>query len=110
MKVFYSISIWMDESSEMTGEILESASRIIGFGKPDIDDARENCLTATFSSNVKPTDMRSRAKSLLAEFPDINFVDVIYRFEYEMVPDRFVAWFDGKMTEFTGHITFEKEN
>ena len=109
MKIFYSVEIQMKGTYEVTDAVLETASHLLGFGKSDIEDQEVHCVTATFSSDVPPTKMHDYVRSLLTALPEIYYIDTIYRFEYEMTPDRFVIWWDGRTQEYTGKVHFTED-
>lgn len=109
MKVYYNISIQMAGTHEMDDSTMESASRLLGFTKKDVEETETYSVNVMFASNILPTDMRDRVRSLLLASKSIYYVDAMYRFEYAMVPDRFVIWRDGKTQEYTGFITFTED-
>ena len=110
MKVFYSIEIQMCAGHEVTDDLMEVASYAFQFLKKDVDEKELYRVTALFSNEIKPTEMRERARRFLHLHKDVYYVDVIYRFEHEMVPDRFVRWQNGDIQEYTGHVEFREEN
>ena len=110
MKVYYSISVQMYGTYEVTDSVLETAAHHLGFTKNDIEETDVHCTTVMFSSNVLPTEMRDRVRRLIVAEKRILYVDVMYRFEYAMIPDRFVIWRDGRSQEYTGHVHFEEDN
>ena len=115
MKVHYNIEIQMAANSEITDEVMETASRAFGFLKTDVDELESYRVTALFTSDIKPSDMKERARKFLvmcsgrSYLKPAYYVDVMYRFEYENIPDRFVIWNDGRVQEYTGHIVFTED-
>ena len=109
MKVYYNAEICTGAEYTVTDWAMEVFSHHLGFAKTDVDEHEERFATALFVSNVLPTEMRDRARALLKECPGIHYIDVMYRFETEMVPDRFVIWSDGRIQEYTGHIEFTED-
>lgn len=109
MKLYYNIEIQMSGTNEMTDAVLEHAAHLFGFLKKDVEDAETYNASVMFTSDIKPSDMRERVRNLLVAVPTIHYVDVIYRFEYAMVPDRFVIWSDGRTQEYTGYINFRED-
>ena len=110
MKCFYNIEIQMKGTYEVTDAVLETASHLLGFSKGDIEDKEVHYLTVTFNTDIVPSTMRDYVRSLLTAIPEIYFIDTIYRFDYEMTPDRFVIWWDGRTQEYTGKIHFTEDN
>jgi len=39
----------------------------------------------------------------------LHYIDVIYRFEHEMTPDRFVVWSSGHEEEYHGEVIFVED-
>lgn len=109
MRVYYNAEIRMDAEHTVTDGVMEKFSHHLDFNKTDVDEREETFASALFVSNIRPTEMRGRVRALLAECPGIYHADVMYRFETEMVPDRFVAWQGGKMQEYTGYIEFRED-
>ena len=110
MQVFYKVVIQMRGTYETDGHTMELAAHHLGFSKRNIDEQEIHNATIFFYSNfIKPTEMRDRVLRLLAECRYIYYVDVVYRFEHELVPDRFVVWQGGKIKEYTGKITFVED-
>lgn len=109
MKVYYNIEIQMRGTYEVEDKILESASHLLGFTKRDIDEHEIHNVCAMFVSDLPPTEMRDRVAKFLVANDAVHYVDVIYRFEYAMVPDRFVRWRDGRIQEYTGYINFRED-
>lgn len=109
MKAFYNVTIQMRGTYEAEA-VMEKASHFLHFGKRDIEECNTHNVNIMYSSDVKPTEMRDRVRWLLTDAPTIHYVDVIYRFEYEMVPDRFVIWQDGSIKEYTGHVEFREDD
>lgn len=110
MKVYYNVTLEMLGTDETEENLLESASRILGFSKSDIEETDTRSATVFFASTVSPTEMRDRARRLMVAFEDFLLVDVMYRFEYAMVPDRFVVRHDGTVGEYTGFIVFREDD
>ena len=109
MKVFYWVSILTKFGADKN-KVLECASKHMQFEKKDVDEDEETyAVAASFNSMIKPTEMRDRVRSLLRDDSDIHCVDVIYRFEHEMIPDRFVIWDSGRQAEYRGEVVFNKE-
>ena len=109
MKVYYNIEIQMHGTYEVEDKILESAAHFFGFAKKDIDEMDAHSACVMFVSDLPPTEMRDRVAKFLVGNHAVYYVDVIYRFEFAMVPDRFVRWRDGRTQEYTGYISFKED-
>ena len=109
MKVYYNIEIQMHGTYEVEDKIMESASHFFGFSKRDVEEQETHSASVMFVSDVTPTEMRERVAKFLVANQAVHYVDVIYRFEFAMVPDRFVRWRDGRIQEYTGYINFRED-
>ena len=109
MKVFYSVEIQMCGTYEVEGRIMESASHLLGFGKNDIEDQETHSVSVIYANEIKPSDMKAQIRKFLVANPAVHYVDVMYRFEYAMCPDRFVIWKDGREQDYTGYISFRED-
>lgn len=109
MKVWYNVEVQMLGECERTYDLDEAIGKALGFEEDDIDEREIYRLTALSVSNTKPTEMRERVTDVLRDHPEIFYIDVIYRYDSENVPDRFVIWQDGKRQEYTGKIIFEED-
>ena len=109
MKVWYNVEVQMLGECERTYDLDEAIGKALGFEEDDIDERELYMLTAMFNSNRCPTAMRDHVTKVLRDHPEIFYIDVIYRFDAENVPDRFVIWQDGRKQEYTGRIIFEED-
>ncbi len=109
MKVWYNVEIQMLGENERTNNLDKEVGRELGFNEEDIDERELYRLTAMFNSNRYPTAMLEHVTKVLRDHPEIFYIDVIYRYDSENVPDRFVIWGDGRKQEYTGHIVFEED-
>lgn len=109
MKVWYNVEVQMLGENEMTDKLADDIIFNLGCRYSDIDEHEIYNMTALFNSNRCPTAMRDHVTSVLREHPEIFYIDVIYRYDSENVPDRFVIWGDGRVQEYTGHIVFEED-
>lgn len=111
MKVWYNIEVQMLGECERTEELDAEIGFNLGFGESDIDEREPYRMTALFaSSDMNPDRMRKYITDLLADHPDIFYIDVIYRYDSDNTPDRFVIWADGRTQEYAGKIIFEERN
>jgi len=109
MKVWYSIEAQMYADKERNYDLDEAIGSALGFVEEDIDERETYNLTALFSIEKSPSEMRNDVRKVLDEHPEIYYIDVMYRYDCENVPDRFVAWKDGTVKEYIGRIIFEEE-
>lgn len=109
MKVWYNVEVQMLGECERTYDLDEAIGKALGFEEDDIDEREIYRVTSLFNSNICPTAMRDRVTNVLRDHPEIFYIDVIYRFDAENVPDRFVIWQDGRKQEYTGRIIFEED-
>lgn len=109
MKIWYNVEVQMLGENERYPELDAEIGEALGFSERDIDEREIYRLMAMFTSDTTSTDMRRRVTDVLRDHPEIFYIDVIYRYDSENVPDRFVIWGDGRAQEYTGHIVFEED-
>lgn len=110
MKIFYNVEIQTLGENCIDNSVMEDASRLLRFNKRDIEDEDEYCVRLVYTnSDLSVTEMRERVRALLRLCHSVNYVDVVYRYEGENVPDRFVCWYDGHEQDYTGHIVFTED-
>ena len=109
MKVWYNVEIQMLGENERYPALDEEIGNALDFVGHDIDERELYSLTALYTSTRKPTEMRKRIRDFLDGHPEIYYIDVIYRWDSENVPDRFVIWQDGRTQEYTGEIVFKED-
>ena len=109
MKVYYNINLQMFGTYEVEDQIISGAAHHLGFSKNDIEDIDTHCANIMFTSTLPPTKVKEHVRAFLASNHPVHYVDVIYRFEYAMVPDRFVVWRDGSCKDYTGYVDFRED-
>jgi len=110
MNVYYNITIQMRGTYPTDDKTMERSAHHLGFTKNNIDEQEVHNAKVWFYSAVKPSEMKERVLRLLAECNRIYYVDVTYRFEHEMIPDRFVVWQGGKIKDYTGQVMFVEDD
>jgi len=110
MKIHYSVVIQMRGTYTVDDPVMELASHCLRFSKHDVEEVEVHNAKIIFTSSLKPSEMKMRILRLLTECRSIYYIDTIYRFEHEMIPDRFVVWQGGKIKEYTGKITFVEDD
>ena len=107
---YYNIEIQTSGYDKITDEMITWLTAMLGAGESSIDERDSYRATLFFkSTHIKPTMMRERVRECLSHDKPIYYIDVIYRFESEMTPDRFVYWADGREQEYIGHVIFEED-
>ena len=109
MNVYYNVEIQTSGTCLMTEGMLEQIAHILGADETDYDEVESYRAVLFFKSDCKPSEMRNRVKKCFQHGKPIHYIDVVYRWETEMTPDRFVYWADGRETEYTGKIIFEED-
>ena len=110
MNVYYNVEIQMIAKHTLTVDLLERILPFIGAKVTDVDEHENHRASIFFKSEDSPTKMHDYVRNVLHAFGDrVHYIDVIYRWEWELNCDRFVIWSDGCETEYTGHITFEED-
>ena len=110
MNCYYNVEIQMANNFEMTETLLRQIEISMGAHVTDRDEVETYSAVIFFKSEVKPTEIRTRLKAILAMHADrIHYIDVVYRWEAEMNADRFVLWADGREQDYTGRMYFEED-
>lgn len=110
MKIYYNVEIQMSGDNKATNSFVEQFATSLGAQATDIDEIEEHSAVLFFGSETKPFDMRQIIRAVLLMYGSkIHYVDVIYRYEYEMTPDRFCIWTDGHEVDYTGKVYFEED-
>lgn len=108
--VWYKVEFLMMNGVERDCDLDEYVGYAMGFSEDEIDEREPHRLTAFFRrDDTTPTEMREIVSRVLREHPEIYYIDVIYRFDAENVPDRFVIWNDGEKQEYIGKVVFEED-
>lgn len=109
MNTYYNVEIQTEGKKKITTGILVLFEDYLGISDRDIDERDDHRAVFFFASDMKPAEVQNLIRTILRQTSSIHYVDVIYRFEYEMTPDRFVCWGDGHTQEYTGHVIFEED-
>ena len=110
MNVYYNVEIQMAGTHEMGENLLAMIESRLGADDTDIDEVETYRAVMFFKSDIMPSEMERRVRSLLEDKEEIlHYVDVVYRWESEMNCDRFVMWADGRKKSYTGHTIFEED-
>ena len=110
MRVWYTVEIQMSWGNERNYDLDMAVGQAMGFIEDDIDERETYRMTAIFpSEEILPMQMRGIVRKVLRDNPTIFYIDVVYRWETENIPDRFVIWHDGHAQEYIGRIVFEED-
>ena len=109
MNAYYNVEIQMEGNKKVTTGILVLFEDFLGISDRDIDEREDHHAVLFFESDMKPIEVMNRVRTILNQTSSIHYVDVVYRYEYEMTPDRFVCWKNGDTQEYTGHVIFEED-
>ena len=109
MNTYYNVEIQASEKKKITTGIISMFEDFLGITDRDLDEREGNRAVFFFVSDMKPSEVRNRIRTILNQTTGIYYVDIIYRFENEMHPDRVVLWRDGREQEYTGHVMFEED-
>ena len=110
MNTYYNVEIQTEGKKKITTGILVLFEDYLGLTDMDLDEREDHRATFFFVSDMKASEVQTRVRTILNQTSSIHYVDVIYRYEYEMTPDRFVCWNDGHTQEYTGHVVFKEDN
>lgn len=109
MNTYYNMEIQMAGKKKITAGILDLFEDYLGISDRDIDEREDHRAVFFFVSDMKPTELQTRVRTILNQTSGVHYVDIIYRYELEMTPDRAVLWADGSKQEYTGHVIFEED-
>lgn len=110
MMTYYNVEIQMAGENEATQSLVEQVATNLGASATDIDEIESHRAVLFFKSDILPTKMRQIIRATLLMYAQkIHYIDVIYRFNTAMHPDRFCIWSDGHEQEFTGKVIFEED-
>ena len=110
MITYYNVEIQMSGTHKTTDHFISQVATSLGARETDIDEREEYRAVIFFKSDVKPTEMRKRVQAVLAMYSmTLHYIDVVYRYDQEMKPDRFCCWADGRIQEYTGKIIFTED-
>ena len=109
MNTYYNVEIQTEGKKRITAGILVLFEDYLGLTEMDLDEREDHRATFFFVSDMKASEVQNRVRTILNQTSSIHYVDVVYRYENEMTPDRFVCWGDGHTQEYTGHVIFEED-
>lgn len=110
MDTYYNVEIQMAGTNKMTEQLAGQIASDLGAIRKDVDELGKYNAVIFFRSEIKPTEMRRRVRDILSAYKNqLHYIDVIYRFEYEMTPDRFCFWSDKREQEYEGRIIFKED-
>ena len=108
-KVVYQMEIQMRAGSIITDELIKDAERQFPHTFFAIDSAEDCSAVIIMESEGLTETMRLLVKWFMDHHPSIYYMDVVYRFPYDMTPDRFVIWSDGRQQEYTGKVLYVED-
>ena len=111
MNTYYEVEVQMSGTHEATKHFVEQIAINLGADASAIDEIETYSAKIYIKSEIKPSEMKQRVHAILAMYHmTLHYIDVVYRFEYEMTPDRFCIWADGHEQEYRGKVIFTEEN
>ena len=109
MKTWYNVEIQMAGENERNEVLDRDFEWELGFMEEDIDERESYRMTAIFTSEDTPGKMKINVVRLMNRHPEIHYIDVMFRYDNENVPSRFVIWQDGRVQNYKGRIVFEED-
>lgn len=79
------------------------------YNAPGDDEGTDFQFSLVFETELTIDELVERARLLLADLPELYYVDTVYRFESEFDADRFVVWQDGRYQSYTGKLEFMED-
>lgn len=111
MNCYYNVEIQMAEGHKIGTGTLSMFGNYLNVNANDLDEREDYRAVLFFKSDKKPAEIRSLIRSILKDMDNrIYYVDVVYRWEWEMNCDRFVLWADGREQDYTGTTVFKEDN
>ena len=108
---YYNVEIQMSGTYKTSPHFISQIAMDLGAVPTDIDELETYRAVIFFRSDIKPSEMRNRIRAVLAMYKiSLHYIDVVYRFENEMTPDRFCFWADGHEIEYSGEVIFKEDN
>ena len=104
----YNIEVQMADRNEVTDKVQNMIRAFLEFPADAIDEVEAYNLTATYISTMKIEQIKEAIRSLFSKCPGIHYIDVIYRYKWEMTPDRFVMWHTGQIQEYKSKVIYEE--
>ena len=84
-------------------------AELIATGHP-IEEFERTDMTIILPEHIRSmSELRRHIRNLINQEENIAWADVWYLYYGEFVPDRFVMWSDGRVQEYTGHVTFTED-
>ena len=108
MTIWYNVEVQMACENERNYDLDEELGWELGFAEADVDEREPYRMTAIYTSEVTPDKIKLDVIKLLHRHPEIYYFDVMFRYDSENVPDRFVVWQDGRVQNYRGRIVFEE--
>lgn len=109
MSVYYNVEIQMAGDDMIADTLLFKVAEVLHASIRDVDECEDHRAVLFFKSDITPTEMRGLVRHCFDHGLRIYYIDVIYRYEYEMTPDRFTIWGDGRKQEYTGRVIFTED-
>lgn len=110
MKNWFNVEVCFLYERERNFDIDEQIGKALGFVECDIDEREPYRLTAVFSSDIGPEEMRGRISKLFDEDLGIHYVDVINWTDIAYAPTRFTVRYGGVCQNYKTIVTYEEVN
>ena len=108
MKNWYNVEISMTGECEVTDELVETIAESLGFKDTDIDEREVYRLVAIFQSDDAPEAISSSITMLLEDKPEIFYIDLLYRSDNDMLPNRITFWQGGRIQSYQTRVIYEE--
>lgn len=108
-KIVYQMEIQMKTGFDITNELIDQVEAYFPHTYSVVCSAEQYSVVVIIESETLPSVMRILVNGFLKHLPSIHYIDVAYRFPYDMTPDRFVIWSDGRQQEYTGKVIYVED-
>ena len=100
--------IQMFGTYELTDKLIDEINEY--FEVSAFHDVTKKNMEIRFMSHGTGQKVKQMIKSFLVSHQQIFYFDMIYIVDTKFVPDRFVAWRDGKQQSYSGHVSFIEDD
>jgi len=101
-------TIQMFGTYELTDKLIDEIHKY--FEVSTYYDVTKKNMEIGFMSHGTGQKVKQMIKSFLVSHQQIFYFDMIYNSDTNFVPDRFVAWRDGKQKSYSGHVSFIEDD
>ena len=107
---YYNINVQMSGAYKASPHFISAIAVAVGAKKTDVDEINKYNGSILFKSERKVSDVLDDVYKAIKIFgKKIHYIEVVYRYEWEMTPDKVVVWSNGDKKNYTGVIIFKED-